>query len=61
MNDSLRRDVKLMKALQGISYAEIAEYLEIKQRSFYAWLHGQYELSFEKQQRLREILDNLSE
>lgn len=36
MNDNLRKEVKLLKALQGISYKEIAEdYLEMKQDSFY--------------------------
>ena len=30
MNDKLRKDVKLLKALQGISYKEIAELLEIR-------------------------------
>lgn len=29
MNDELRKQVKLLKALQGISYKEIAYYLEI--------------------------------
>lgn len=29
MNDYLRKECKLLKAIQGISYKEIAEYLEI--------------------------------
>lgn len=36
----LRKEVKLLKALQGISYKEIAEYLEITQKAFYNWLNG---------------------
>ena len=59
INDFLRREVKLIHALQGIKYKEIAEYLEIKQDSFWSWLHGYYNLSYEKQQRLLEIIDAL--
>ena len=33
MNESLRKQVKILKALQNISYKEIAEYLEINQNS----------------------------
>lgn len=62
MNDNLRKEVKLLKALQGISYKEIAEdYLEMKQDSFYAWLHGYYNLSEEKQQLLYDVVCNLKE
>ena len=38
--DYLRDEVKLLKALQGISYKEIAEYLEMPPKSFYNWLKG---------------------
>lgn len=61
MNDELRKEVKLLKALQGVSFKEISEYLEIRQDSFYNWLKGYYELSDKKQERLREILGNLRE
>ena len=33
-NEKLRQQVKILKALQNVSYKEIAEYLEIKQQSF---------------------------
>ena len=52
MNDKLREQCKLLKALQGISYKEMSEYLEIKQDSFYCWLKGYYDLSYRKQRRL---------
>ena len=61
MNNYLREQCKLLKALQNVSYKELAEYLEIKQDSFYSWLRGYYNLSDEKQQRLNEILTNLKE
>lgn len=38
--DNLRKKVKLLKALQGITYNEIAEYIEIKPNSFYSWLNN---------------------
>lgn len=59
--DNLRKRVKLIKALQGITYKELAEYLEISQKSFYNWLNGYYELSIENQNRLKEILELLQE
>ena len=59
--DVLRKNVKEIKAFQGITYKELAEYLEIKQSSFYSWLSGQYELSYYKKRRLQEIIDTLKE
>lgn len=59
MKKDLRLKVKLLKATQGISYTELAEYLEIKQNSFYCWLNNQYELSAKKEKLLREIIENL--
>ena len=61
MNDYLRKEVKLLKAIQGISYKEIAEYLEIRQDSLYNWLCGYYELGKSKQMRLSDIISNLKE
>ena len=61
MNESLRKQVKILKALENISYKEIAEYLEINQNSFYNFINGQYNLSQEKAERLQEIIINLKE
>lgn len=61
MNDNLRREVKLLKALSDISYKEIAEYLEIRQDSFYSWLKGYYDFGTVRTQRLQEIIANLKE
>ena len=61
MNEKLRKDVKLLKALQGISYKEVAEFLEIRQDSFYNWLKGYYEFSEERQSRLLDIIACLKE
>jgi predicted transcriptional regulator len=51
----------MLKALQGISYTEIAGYLEIHRNSLYNWLKGHYDLSAEKEKRLIEIINLLTE
>ena len=61
MNDYLRKEVKLLKALHGISYKEIAEFLEIRLDSFYNWLKGYYEFSEERQRRLLDVIACLKE
>ncbi len=61
MNENLRKEVKLLKALQGISYKEVAEFLEIRQDSFYNWLKGYYEFSEERQRRLLDVIACLKE
>jgi transposase len=40
MQNELRKEIKLLKALQSVSYTEIAEYLEIHRNSLYNWLNG---------------------
>lgn len=59
--DELRKKVKLLKALQQISYKEIAEYIELPPKSFYSWLNGQYEFSEERKKRLKDVIDTLQE
>lgn len=61
MQDNLRKQTKMLKALQNITYTEIAEHLEINRNSFYNWLNGYYNLSADKEKRLLEIITLLSE
>ena len=61
MNDFLRKEVKLLKAIQGISYKEIAELMEMRQSSLYNWLSGNYNLGIEKQEHLQFLIDTLKE
>ena len=61
MNEYLRKECKLLKALQGISYTEIAGYLELSASSFYNLLCNAYDFGEEKQQKLQEIIANLKE
>lgn len=60
-NERMRIECKKLKAFQDISYTEIAEYLEIKRNSFYSWLNGQYDFSYNRLQSLKIIIENLSE
>jgi len=60
-DDYLRREIKLLKALQGVEYKEIAEYLEVKACSFYAWIRGSYNFSTDRKNRLYEIIGFLKD
>ena len=61
MNENLRKEVKLLKALQGITYKELAEYLEIKVNSLYSWLRGNYDFSEKRLSMLQNVITNLKE
>lgn len=61
MDDNLRNECKYLKCYQGITYKEIAEYLEIRQDSFYSWLKGYYNFSIERKEQLKDIIANLRE
>ncbi len=61
MDDFLRNQCKYLKCYQGISYKEIAEYLEIRQDSFYSWLKGYYSFSVDRKEKLKGIIDTLRE
>ena len=61
MNDELRKQVKLLKAFNDITYKELASYLDIKTNSLYNWLRCQYDLSEEKQKQLYDVICNLKE
>ena len=61
MNDYLRNQVKMLKVIQGVKYKEIADYLEIRQDSFYNWLKGYYNLGEARQARLLDVIACLNE
>lgn len=61
MQETLRKRVKVLKAIQNISYTELADYLEIHRNSFYNWLNGYYNLSRETEMKLIEIINTLQE
>ena len=61
MDNYLRKECKYLKCYQDITYKEIAEYLEIRQDSFYSWLKGYYDFSLERKKKLSRIISDLRE
>jgi hypothetical protein len=58
--DLLRERVKLAKVYNDeYSYKDFAEYLDVKPRSFYNWLHGDYQLSSSKYDKLNDFIADL--
>ena len=60
-NCDLRTQVKELKCFQNVTYKKIAELLGITYGSFVNYLHGQYELGEEKNNKLQEIINELKE
>ena len=59
--ETLRKKVRMLKAMQNVSYKELASYIDIKESSMYNWLRQQYSLSAEKEQLLAEVISTLKE
>ena len=59
MEKDLRYLVKLAKIKYGCSYRVFAEYLGMNTSSFYNYLNGQYDLSAERQEALRDFIEDL--
>ena len=58
--NTLRKQVRLVKAeYDDIYYKDFAEYLDINIHSFYNWLNGYYELSANKETKLKEVIIDL--
>ena len=60
MDNKLRQEVKLIKVYYNVSYKTLAEQLGIKTKSFYNWLHGEYDFSERTAEKLHEILCGLT-
>lgn len=57
LDNKLRREIKLLKATGAINnYYEIAELLDITEKSFYNWLSGCYNFGEKKRQQLKGII-----
>jgi hypothetical protein len=56
MNEKMRQKCKELKCFFGVPYIEIAEHLEVKKSSFYAWLRGNYNFSAQRLTRLQAIV-----
>ena len=59
--ETLRKKVRMLKAMQNVSYKELASYIDIKESSMYNWLRQQYSLSAEKERLLAEVISTLKE
>lgn len=58
--DYLRKQVKLAKEMNSDwKYYQFAEVINITPASFYNWLKGYYELSYQKQNELLYLVSNL--
>lgn len=58
----LRKRVKMIKAMEDISYKIIAEdLLDMKYNSFINWLHGYSNLGYTRSQKLRDYIDCLED
>lgn len=59
-NEDLRKQVRLCKVYNNEwSYKQFAEVIDITPNSFYNWLNGYYELSYQKEKILKELLSDL--
>lgn len=56
-DNALRNEIKLLKAFQGINYKDISQKLGIKQRSFYAWIKADFNLSSANKYKLSLIIN----
>ena len=56
----LRKKVRYLKASQSIeNYYELAEMLDMTEKSFYNWLSGYYNLGHSKKQLLHTLCNDL--
>lgn len=55
MDDALRQEVKLLKAYKNVSYKELSQQIGIRTKSFYNWLHGEYDFSERTADKLHNV------
>ena len=61
MDDFLRNECKYLKCYKGITYKQLADSIGIKQDSFYNWLKGYYDFSYNRRIKLQYIISTLKE
>ena len=58
--DKLRQQVKIAKALNDEwNFKAMSEVIQISVHSFYNWLNGSYELSYNKEKELENLISDL--
>lgn len=57
----LRKNCKVAKALNDdiFTYKDFADAIEIDHNSFYNWLNGAYDLSYNKAKQLNDFINDL--
>lgn len=55
-NKTARKEVKLLKALEGVSYSEFADMVGISKNSIYCWLNQQFELGVDRLKVVEEVI-----
>jgi DNA-binding transcriptional ArsR family regulator len=58
-NEQLRKESRLLKAFNEITYSELADRIEVSRSSFSNWLNRNYDFSVERAARLEEVISNL--
>lgn len=58
-NEELRKEVKLLKALNDITYSELGEMMNLSKSTIYNWIDGQFDFGEKRSQELLELVTNL--
>lgn len=58
-NRTARKEVKLLKALNDVTYQEFSEMIGLSNGSIYCWLNGQFDLGTDKLAIAEELIANL--
>lgn len=58
-NNKARIEVKLLKAMNDVSYTEFAEMCGLKKGVIYNWLNGSFELGEDRLSIVDELITNL--
>ena len=58
-NNKLRKEVRLLKALNEVSYGEVAEMIGLSRSSFSNWLNGNYDFGEQRTAQLEELIQDL--
>ncbi len=62
MDDELLRvEVRILKTFYKVNYKVVSDELGIQQRSFYNWLHGQFDFSSSRKRRLKRIIEEIKQ
>lgn len=58
-NKTARKEVKLLKALNDVTYQEFSEMIGLSKGTIYTWLNGQFDLGSEKLSAVEELIADL--